>query len=304
MSIVINNITKLYGAQKALDNISFEVKTGEIVGFLGPNGAGKSTLMKIITGFIPATSGNVFVNGLEVKTNNIELKRQIGYLPENNPLYPEMYVREYLDFVASFYNSNQPRKKLIDNVIELTGLAPEQKKKIGSLSKGYKQRVGLAQALIHNPAVLILDEATSGLDPNQIIEIRNLIKETGKEKTVLLSTHIMQEVEAICQRVIIIDRGVIMANEEKDKIYSLINQTQQIVVVEFDKTPPDLSKLSAIETVNSVKPAGINTWQIEAESNEDIRPAIFKFAVDNNLTVLSLNKRQNNLEEIFRHLTN
>jgi len=304
MSIVINNITKLYGAQKALDNISFEVKTGEIVGFLGPNGAGKSTLMKIITGFIPATSGNVFVNGLEVKTDNIELKRQIGYLPENNPLYPEMYVREYLDFVASFYNSNQPHKKLIDNVIELTGLAPEKKKKIGSLSKGYKQRVGLAQALIHNPAVLILDEATSGLDPNQIIEIRNLIKEIGKEKTVLLSTHIMQEAEAICQRVIIIDRGVIMANEEKDKIYSLINQTQQIVVVEFDKTPPDLSKLSEIETVNSVKPAGINTWQIEAESNEDIRPAIFKFAVDNNLTVLSLNKRQNNLEEVFRHLTN
>jgi ABC-2 type transport system ATP-binding protein len=304
MSIVIDNVTKLYGAQKALDNISFEIKTGEIVGFLGPNGAGKSTLMKIITGFIPPTSGNVLVNGLEVKTDNLELKKQIGYLPENNPLYPEMYVREYLSFVASFYNSNQPRKKLIDNIIERTGLTPEQKKKIGSLSKGYKQRVGLAQALIHNPAVLILDEATSGLDPNQIIEIRNLIKEIGKEKTVLLSTHIMQEAEAICQRVIIIDRGVIMANEEKNKIYSLINQAKQIVIVEFDKAPPDLSKLSELETVNSVKSAGINTWQIEAESNEDIRPTIFKFAVDNNLTVLSLNKRQNNLEEIFRHLTN
>ena len=181
MSIVIDGVTKLYGAQKALDNISFEVKTGEIVGFLGPNGAGKSTLMKIITGFIPATSGNVLVNGFKVETNNIEIKKQIGYLPENNPLYPEMYVREYLDFVASFYNSNEPRKKLIDKIIELTGLTPEQKKKIGALSKGYKQRVGLAQALIHNPAVLILDEATSGLDPNQIIEIRNLIKEVGKE---------------------------------------------------------------------------------------------------------------------------
>ena len=303
MSIVINNVTKLYGAQKALDNISFEVKTGEIVGFLGPNGAGKTTLMKIITGFIPATSGNVLVNGLEVTPDNIELKRQIGYLPENNPLYPEMYVREYLNFVASIYNSNQPRKKLIDNIIELTGLAPEQKKKIGSLSKGYRQRTGLAQALIHNPAVLILDEATSGLDPNQIIEIRNLIKEIGKEKTVLLSTHIMQEAEAICQRVVIIDRGIIMANEEKDKIYSLINQSQQIVIVEFDKEI-NLSELSEIEKTNSIKPAGINTWQIEAESNEDIRPAIFKFAVNNNLTVLSLNKRQNNLEEIFRHLTN
>ena len=302
MSIVINNITKLYGAQKALDNISFEVKTGEIVGFLGPNGAVKSTLMKIITGFIPATSGNVLVNGLVVNPDNIELKKQIGYLPENNPLYPEMYVREYLAFVASFYNSNQPRKNLIDSIIELTGLKPEQKKKIGTLSKGYKQRVGLAQALIHNPTVLILDEATSGLDPNQIIEIRNLIKEIGKEKTVLLSTHIMQEAEAICQRVIIIDSGIIMANEEKDKIYSLINQPQQ-VIVEFDKTIPDLSKLSEIETINSIKPAGINTWQIEAKSNEDIRPVIFKFAVDNNLTVLSLNKRQNNLEEVFRHLT-
>ena len=303
MSIVINGVTKLYGAQKALDNISFEVKTGEIVGFLGPNGAGKSTLMKIITGFIPATSGNVMVNGAKVETGNIELKKQIGYLPENNPLYPEMYVREYLSFVASFYNANLPQKKLIDNIIELTGLAPEQKKKIGALSKGYKQRVGLAQALIHNPAVLILDEATSGLDPNQIIEIRNLIKEVGKEKTVLLSTHIMQEAEAVCQRVIIIDRGVIMANEEKEKIYSLINQTKQIVIVEFDKEI-NSSKLSEIKTVNAVKSVGINAWQIEAESEEDIRPAIFKFAVDNNLTVLSLNKKQNNLEEIFRHLTN
>ena len=303
MSIVINGVTKLYGAQKALDNISFEVKTGEIVGFLGPNGAGKSTLMKIITGFIPATSGNVLVNGLEVKTDNIELKRQIGYLPENNPLYPEMYVREYLSFVASIYDSNKPRKKLIDNIVELTGLAPEQKKKIGSLSKGYKQRVGLAQALIHNPAVLILDEATSGLDPNQIIEIRNLIKEVGKEKTVLLSTHIMQEAEAICQRVIIIDHGVIMANEEKDKIYSLINQTKQVIVVEFDKEL-DFAKLSEIKTANNIISAGVNAWQIEADSDEDIRPAIFKFAVDNSLTVLSLNKRQNNLEEIFRHLTN
>ena len=303
MSIVINGVTKLYGAQKALDNISFEVKTGEIVGFLGPNGAGKSTLMKIITGFIPATSGNILVNGHKVETGNIEIKKQIGYLPENNPLYPEMYVREYLDFVAAIYKINRQRKNLIDNIIELTGLVPEQKKKIGALSKGYKQRVGLAQALIHNPAVLILDEATSGLDPNQIIEIRNLIKEVGKEKTVLLSTHIMQEAEALCQRVIIIDRGVIMANEEKDKMYSLINQTKQTVIVEFDKEL-DSSKLSEIKIASNIISVGVNAWQIEAESAEDIRPAIFKFAVDNNLTVLSLNKRQSNLEEIFRHLTN
>ena len=207
MSIVVQGVTKFYGEQKALDNVSFEVKTGEIVGFLGPNGAGKSTMMKIITGFIPASSGLVYVNDLEVGTNNLEVKKQIGYLPENNPLYPEMYVREYLGFVASIYNTGISKKKQIDNIIELTGLVPEQKKKIGSLSKGYRQRVGLAQALIHNPGVLILDEATTGLDPNQIVEIRNLIKEAGKEKTVMLSTHIMQEVEAICDRVIIIDKG-------------------------------------------------------------------------------------------------
>ncbi|MDR2887751.1 MAG: gliding motility-associated ABC transporter ATP-binding subunit GldA [Bacteroidales bacterium] len=303
MSIVVNGVTKLYGSQKVLDNISFEVKTGEIVGFLGPNGAGKSTLMKIITGFIPATSGRVAVNGLDVETNNIELKRQIGYLPENNPLYPEMYVREYLSFVASIYKCGKPRKKLIDDIIETTGLAPEQKKKIASLSKGYKQRVGLAHALIHNPAVLILDEATTGLDPNQIMEIRNLIREVGKEKTVLLSTHIMQEAEALCQRVIIIDRGVIMANEEKSKIYSLIKHARQVVTVEFDREIA-LSKLSEIRIATDIRPAGTNAWQIEAGGTDDIRPAIFKFAVDNNLTVLSLNKRQNNLEEIFRHLTN
>src|SRR4030042_1169394 len=216
MSIVVQRVTKLYGEQKALDNVSFDVKTGEIVAFLGPNGAGKTTMMRIITGFIPATSGNVLVNGIEASENNPEIKRNIGYLPENNPLYPEMYVREYLGFVASLYKSGNSVKKQIDNVIEITGLAREQKKRIGSLSKGYRQRVGLAQALIHNPGVLILDEATSGLDPNQIIEIRNLIKDAGKEKTILLSTHIMQEVEAICNRVIIIDKGVIVIDEKKN----------------------------------------------------------------------------------------
>jgi len=303
MSIVIQSVTKLYGEQKALDNVSFEVKTGEIVGFLGPNGAGKSTLMKIITGFIPASSGQVYVNDLEVESNNLEVKKLIGYLPENNPLYPEMYVREYLGFVASIYNTGIPKKKQIDNIIEVTGLIPEQKKKIGSLSKGYRQRVGLAQALIHNPAILILDEATTGLDPNQIVEIRNLIREAGKEKTVMISTHIMQEVEAICNRVIIIDKGVIVANEEKSNIYSIIKRPKQIIEVEFDKDIKE-SSLKVIENVRTVRHIKNNIWHIEAEGDKDIRADLFNFAVSNNLTVLSLRKQENNLEEVFRHLTN
>ncbi len=303
MSIVVKGVTKLYGEQKALDNVSFEVKTGEIVGFLGPNGAGKSTMMKIITGFIPASSGAVYVNDTEVETNNTEVRQIIGYLPENNPLYPEMYVREYLGFVASIYKSTIPKKQQIDNIIELTGLVPEQKKKIGSLSKGYKQRVGLAQALIHNPDIVILDEATTGLDPNQIIEIRNLIREAGKEKTVMLSTHIMQEVEAICDRVIIIDKGVIVANEEKSKIYSKLRRTNQIIQVEFDRLIPEES-LAQIKNVTRVILVKNNIWQIESEGEEDIRTDLFAFAVNSNLTVLSLQKKENNLEEVFRHLTN
>jgi len=303
MSIIVHGVTKLYGEQKALDNVSFEVKTGEIVGFLGPNGAGKSTMMKIITGFIPASLGVVHVNGLEVGTENLEIRKQIGYLPENNPLYPEMYVREYLGFVASIYKTGISKKVQIDNIVELTGLAPEQKKKIGSLSKGYRQRVGLAQALIHNPGVLILDEATSGLDPNQIVEIRNLIKEAGKEKTVMLSTHIMQEVEAICDRVIIIDKGVIVANEEKSKIYSFIKRSKQVIRVEFDRETKEIS-LSEIPNVSSVRFISNNLWFIEAEGDVDIRPGIFNFAVRNNMTVLSLQKEESNLEDVFRHLTN
>ena len=303
MSIVAEGVSKLYGQQKALDNLSFEVKTGEIVGFLGPNGAGKSTMMKIITGFITASSGKVTVNGLPVEEDNPEVKNQIGYLPENNPLYPEMYIREYLGFVASIYKTGLPVKKQIDNIIALTGLTPEQNKKIGALSKGYRQRVGLAQALIHNPAVLILDEATTGLDPNQIVEIRNLIKEAGKEKTVLLSTHIMQEVEAICDRVIIIDNGIIVADEEKSNIYSKIKGHKQIIQVEFDKDVTDTS-LSEIVNVKSVRKLRNYIWLIEAESEEDVRPAIFNYAVKNNITVLSLNKQENNLEDVFRQLTN
>jgi ABC-2 type transport system ATP-binding protein len=302
MSIVVQEVTKFYGRQKALDNVSFEVRTGEIAGFLGPNGAGKSTMMKIITGFIPATGGKVYVNGLEAGTDNLEIRKITGYLPENNPLYPEMYVREYLGFVASFYKTGKPLNREIDDIIEVTGLAPEQKKKIGSLSKGYRQRVGLAQALIHDPSVLILDEATTGLDPNQIIEIRNLIKEAGKAKTILLSTHIMQEVEAICDRVIIIDKGIIVANEEKSNIYSMLRQPKQLVEVEFDRDPGEKS-LSDIANVRSVRKIKGSIWLIEAEGEEDIRPVLFNFAVQNNLTVLSLQKNESDLEEVFRHLT-
>ena len=302
MSIAVQGVTKFYGEQKALDNISFQVKSGEIVGFLGPNGAGKSTMMKIITGFIPASTGSVFINGTEVGPDNLEIKKKIGYLPENNPLYPEMYVREYLGFVASFYKPSDP-KKLVDNIINVTGLIPEQKKKIGSLSKGYKQRVGLAQALIHDPEVLILDEATTGLDPNQIIEIRNLIKEAGKEKTIMLSTHIMQEVEAICDRVIIIDNGIVVADEEKNNIYSKIKSTGQTVNVEFDKAAEE-PELLMIKNVSGVHRLKNNIWTIESDGDDDIRPYIFAFAVKNNLTVLSLQRVENNLEDVFRRLTN
>jgi len=303
MSIVVQGVTKFYGEQKALDNVSFEIRTGGIVGFLGPNGAGKSTMMKIITGFIPPSSGKVLVNGIDTADSSIGIRKKIGYLPENNPLYPEMYVREYLRFTASMYKSDIPLKRQIDDIIEVTGLVPEQKKKIGSLSKGYRQRVGLAQALIHNPDVLILDEATTGLDPNQIVEIRNLIRDAGREKTVMLSTHIMQEVEAICDRVIIIDKGVIVADEDKKDIYSKISQSKQVILVEFDKNP-DEAMLKAIPDIDSVKNATGNIWIFEASGERDIRPAIFSFAVNNNLTVLSLQKKENNLEEVFRQLTN
>jgi ABC-2 type transport system ATP-binding protein len=302
MSIIVNGVTKLYGNQKALDNVSFEVKTGEIVGFLGPNGAGKSTMMKIITGFIPASSGTVTVNGMEAGTGSIEIRKQSGYLPENNPLYPEMYVREYLGFVASFYKTGPPSKKVIDNIIDQTGLGPEQKKKIGSLSKGYRQRVGLAQALIHDPSVLILDEPTTGLDPNQIIEIRNLIKQAGSRKTVMLSTHIMQEVEAICERVIIIDKGVIVANEEKDRIRAVFSSKMQVIAAEFDREIDEASIMAATGASLVRKIKG-HIYHIEADKVSDIRPSIFRFAVDNGLTVLSLQKQESNLEQIFRDLT-
>jgi len=302
MPVEVREVTKVYGEQKALDSVNFTVSRGEIAGFLGPNGAGKTTLMKIITGFMPPTSGKVLIDGTEVSVNDPATKRKIGYLPENNPLYPEMYVKEYLGFIASVYKMGRESSKAIENIIEITGLTPEKNKKIGALSKGYRQRVGLAHALIHNPDILILDEATSGLDPNQIVEIRNLIKEAGKEKTVIMSTHIMQEVEAVCSRVIIIDRGKIIADEPIGKISGLISARRQVINVEFDRDP-DESGLLGIQGVQKAKRTGKNSWQIESSSDSDIRPAIFSFAVSQNITVLSLSREESSLEEVFRSLT-
>ncbi|OFX40858.1 MAG: gliding motility-associated ABC transporter ATP-binding subunit GldA [Bacteroidetes bacterium GWA2_32_17] len=304
MSISVKGITKLYGKQKALDNVSFEISSGEIFGFLGPNGAGKSTMMKIITGYIPPSSGEVYVNNLDILNNSIEVKRQIGYLPENNPLYLDMYVSEYLQFVAKLYKiKSGEANKCTKEIISKTGLLPEQNKKIGALSKGYRQRVGLAQALIHNPSVLILDEPTSGLDPNQIVEIRNLIAEVGKEKTVLLSTHIMQEVEAICKRIIIINNGKIVADSSKDDLHKYsISESIQTVIVEFSTTV-SRDELLKIKGVNKVQGIKQNKWIVEGNTNNDIRPEIFQFAVKHNYTVLSMQQKEMSLEQVFQELT-
>lgn len=296
MSIAVENITKLYGEQKALKGISFQVKKGEIVGFLGPNGAGKSTLMKILTTFLTTTEGNAAVNGFSVLENKKDVQKSVGYLPEHNPLYLDMYVREYLRFNASIYNISKDR---VEEVIAETGLSPEAHKKIGALSKGYRQRVGLANALLHNPDVLILDEPTTGLDPNQIIEIRTLIKNAGKEKTVFLSTHIMQEVEAICDRVIIINKGEIVADK---KIAELKAHQAQIIEVEFDK-PADEAKLNQLPNVQQVNNTADNTYEITFDTAKDMRPAVFDFAHDNGLKILQLNTKNKNLEELFRELT-
>lgn len=304
MSISVKGITKFYGKQKALDNVSFEISSGEIFGFLGPNGAGKSTMMKIITGFIPPSSGDIFVNGLDILENSLEVRKQIGYLPENNPLYLDMYVREYLYFVARLYKlSPKNAKERTDEMIIKTGLTVEQKKKIGALSKGYRQRVGLAQALIHDPSVLILDEPTSGLDPNQIIEIRNLIAEVGKQKTVLLSTHLMQEVEAICNRIIIINNGKIVADNSKEDLQKQTSATNhQTVIVEFNTTVSreELLKIKGVSKVQGLKQYH---WLLEGNTNDDIRPEIFQFAVKQSLTVLSMQKKEMSLEQVFQELT-
>ncbi len=304
MSIKVKEVTKWYGKQKALDNVSFEVERGEIFGFLGPNGAGKTTMMKIIMGVIPPYTGQIWVNDLDIMEHSLDVRRQIGYLPENNPLYVEMFVREYLQFVSSIYKiDKQQRKKRIDEIIEQTGLGDEQHKLIGALSKGYKQRVGIAQALLHNPSVLILDEPTTGLDPNQIIEIRNLIVKVGKKKTVLLSTHIMQEVEAICKRVIIINKGKIVADNNKDELQKTLSQKYaQAVMVEFNKSVSN-NELLTIKGVSKVKTITKNQYLLEANGEEDIRPHIFQFAVKKELTVLSMQQKEMSLEQIFHDLT-
>ncbi|BAX80243.1 gliding motility-associated ABC transporter ATP-binding subunit GldA [Labilibaculum antarcticum] len=298
MSVKVQEVSKLYGKQKALDNLSFEINQGEIVGFLGPNGAGKSTMMKIIAGYIPQTSGLVEVNGLDVSTDSLEIRKQIGYLPENNPLYQEMYVKEYLDHVASIYKLGKNKAKRIAEMIDLTGLGVEQNKKIASLSKGYRQRVGIAQALIHDPKVLILDEPTTGLDPNQLLEIRKLIQDIGREKTVMLSTHIMQEVEACCKRVLIVNKGKLVADRSID--FLAANKSAQRIDVEFSsEVSADL--LQEINGVVEIDALGENRYCFVSKT--DIRKEVFQFAVSKNLVILEMKTRSENLEDIFHQLT-
>ena len=297
MSIEVNNISKSYGAQKALENISFSIKKGEIVGFLGPNGAGKSTLMKILTTYIAADEGSASVNGFDVNSQARAVQQSIGYLPEHNPLYLDLYVREYLAFNADVYKVPKYR---IEEVIQLTGLSAESHKKIGQLSKGFRQRVGLANALLHNPDVLILDEPTTGLDPNQLVEIRNVIKNVGKDKTVFLSTHIMQEVEAICDRVIIINNGKIVADKKLDNLIS--TEKEQVIEVEFDyKVEEQL--IAKIENLTSFKNTHDMIWELTFNADKDMRPAVFDFANANGLKTLQLNQKNKNLEAVFREIT-
>ena len=305
MSILVNNITKLYGTQKALDNVSLEVRPGEVIGLLGPNGAGKSTLMKILTCYIPPTEGYAKVCGFDVMEESIEVRRRVGYLPENNPLYLDLYVKEFLAFIAGIHGLKNPAKRIAE-MIEITGLQREQHKKLGALSKGYRQRVGLAQALINDPEVLILDEPTSGLDPNQLLEIRNLIRDIGKEKTVMLSTHIMQEVEAICSRAIIIHKGNIVADDSTHNLQNIV-YNKVIVRVEFS-SPVEKQLLMSIGGVKEVnnpegKGSASSVWLLSSEPANDIRADIFRFAVEGGLTVLSMNREEQKLEEVFQELT-
>lgn len=298
MSIHVENISKLYGAQKALREISFEIKKGEIVGFLGPNGAGKSTLMKILTGYITPTEGVAKICDSNITESPIEVKRKIGYLPENNPLYLDMYVAEYLNFTADIYGL---KREQVESVIKKTGLTNERYKKIDTLSKGYRQRVGLAQALIHDPEVLILDEPSTGLDPNQLLEIRNLIKKIGQKKTVMLSTHIMQEVEAICNRVIIINKGKIVADKPIEDLQNAKDKNK-IITVEFDQDIA-VDKLMSLQNTREVVKLVGHKYQIISESRFDLRPEIFQFAVTHKITVLQMKTEEENLETIFHNLT-
>lgn len=298
MSIKVEGVTKKYGDQKALDNVSFEVKRGEVLGFLGPNGAGKSTMMKIISCFITPTSGSVTVNGANIESDSMKVRSSVGYLPESNPLYYDMYVKEYLHFVCGLYGITDSQKR-VEEMIAKTGLGREQHKQIGQLSKGYKQRVGIAQALIHNPDVLILDEPTSGLDPNQLQDIRALIKELGKDKTVMFSSHIMQEVEAVSDRVIIIDKGKLVTDR---KVGDSSSSIEQNIVVEFD-SEIDSKQLESLDGVSSVEKSSSNSYLIKASSESDFRKTIAEWARENEILVLSLKHQDENLEDVFRKHT-
>ena len=296
MSIIVKNVSKHFGKQKALKDVSFSIAKGEIVGFLGPNGAGKSTMMRILTTYYKADNGNAEVNGFDVLDAESEVKKSIGYLPEHNPLYLDMYVKEYLAFNADVYKVSKNR---VDEVIEQTGLTPESHKKIGQLSKGYRQRVGLAAALLHNPEVLILDEPTTGLDPNQLVEIRKLIREIGKEKTILLSTHIMKEVEAVCDRVILIHKGKLVADKKMEELREV---NEQIIEVEFDYRVEEVL-LNQLPNVSKVKNTGGFVYEITFSTDKDMRPAVFDFAHDNELKTLQLSRKNKNLESLFAELT-
>jgi len=300
MSVKINQLTKIYGEQRAVDNLSFSVEKGEILGFLGPNGAGKTTTMKILTCFIPQTEGTAEVCGYDTVTSPMEVRSQIGYLPEHNPLYKDMYVREYLRFVAGLHKLSGARAR-VDEMIEQTGLTREQNKLIGALSKGYRQRVGLAQAMLHDPQVLILDEPTSGLDPNQLVEIRQLIKNIGDQKTVIFSTHIMQEVQAICDRVLIINKGKAVANEKIDALQSIVSNALTIKVEFKEKTTAAL--LMKIPGVVAANQQLGQEWELQVEEKGDVREAIFRFAVNQNLTLLGMQKQVRSVENVFQELT-
>ena len=300
MSIIVQNVTKQYDTQLALNDVSLTIGKGEIVGLLGPNGAGKSTLMKIITCFIPPTKGTVSVEGFDIWEQSMEVRKCVGYLPEHNPLYLDMYVKEYLEFVAGIHHiAGQEASRRINEMIEMTGLGVEMHKKIGALSKGYRQRVGLAQAMIHNPSVLILDEPTSGLDPNQLIDIRGLIRDLGKEKTVLLSTHIMQEVEALCDKVIIINKGVVVAN---DNIENLTKESDNVLVVEFDGrvTMEMLENIIGLKQAKSIDDA---RWILESKADLDIRQDLMRWAINNDVIIKSMQREETSIEECFQRLT-
>ncbi|MFT5166092.1 MAG: ABC-2 type transport system ATP-binding protein [Saprospiraceae bacterium] len=300
MSVIVEGLTKLYGTQKAVDQLSFEAKKGEVLGFLGPNGAGKTTTMKIISCFIPQTVGSATICGYQTDIDPMEVRKKIGYLPEHNPLYKEMYIKEYLNFVAGLHKISNKRQRVAE-MIEMTGLGREQNKKIGEISKGYKQRVGLAQAMIHDPEVLILDEPTSGLDPNQLVEIRSLIKRVGASKTVIFSTHIMQEVQAVCDRVVIINKGKLVANDDINTLQSKV-RGESLVSVQFLESTKE-EQLSRISNVLKVQGMGDKRWLISADLSKDIRADLFKFAVDQKLTIIELKKEVSSVEDVFQQLT-